>query len=120
MFSIIKFFYKKTSSKRKVLESIDEMNEIVSEFCLDDFKIKYDGSYEINPSSLIIWVQVVNDSTKNKLILDKKLITEMRKVLIKNAFPIDDLGKINIFIESEETVNREAGGSWYKYFNENN
>jgi hypothetical protein len=81
--------------------------------CIENFWIDIYGSYYINPNNLVLLIAVQTDTLKSNLILNQGLKKDIKDIFIKYQFPIDSIGEIQIYFESQETVNQESKGDWH-------
>jgi hypothetical protein len=114
--TLIKFFYRKSSLKRKVLEIKDDIIKTVKPHCSEKFFIFHYGAYDIDPDNLVYWICVKSDKMKTALINDTYLNQSLRRILINNNYPKDSIPTVHIGFESQETVDRESKGHWFYHF----
>jgi hypothetical protein len=112
----IKKIYSKIILKRKILKIKSEMKKIITSLCKENFWIDWYGAYEINPKNLVYWICVESDNKKNLLKSNIELQKDLKDLLAKQNYPCDAIKYVQINIESQETVDRESGGSWYYHF----
>ncbi|MFZ2783499.1 MAG: hypothetical protein WAZ36_03810 [Sediminibacterium sp.] len=102
--------------KKRILDIIDDIKNIVKCVCEQKFWIDWYGSYDIDPKYLVIWICVESDNIKLGLESNKELVNKLRETLIKNNYPKEAVPFVHIGFESQETVDRESNGDWYKHF----
>jgi hypothetical protein len=95
---------------------IKDIKYIMSLYSNEKFWITWYGSVEIDSKKLVIWICVESDELKSKFETDSKLLIELNNTLAKNNYPSDSIPFVHIGFESQETVNRESNGDWYKHF----
>lgn len=116
MNSILKRFYSVKSTKRRILNILDDIRTIIKSVYGQKFWIDWYGAYEIDPRYLVIWICVESDNAKLKLESDKELSNRLREILVKHDYPREAISSVHIGFESQETVNRESNGDWHKHF----
>lgn len=102
--------------KRKIIDIKEDIEKLISPLCDEKFWIEWYGAYYINPENLVFWICVQTDKMKSTLKSDTMLGNEMRKILYKHNYPEKACPSVFIDFESQETVNRDSGGSWFKHF----
>ncbi len=116
MINILKFFYSPLSTKRKILDIIDEIKLIIRSHCNEKFWIDWYGAYDIDPRYLVIWFCVESDKVKANLESNPELVNKIRETLVKCNYPEQAIPFVLIGFESQETVDRESKGNWYDHF----
>jgi hypothetical protein len=114
--TIIKYFYKKSTIKRKVLDIKDDIKTLIKQNCTENIFIMHYGAYDIDPRHLVYWICVKTDKMKAELAGNEKLNYNLRQVLTKNEYPKDAHDNVFIGFESQETVDRESKGNWWVHF----
>jgi hypothetical protein len=102
--------------KRKLLDTVDEMKSLIKFHSNAKFWVDWYGAYEIDPKHLVIWICVETDELKHSLSSNPELLESLKATLIKFDYPQEARPFVHIGFESQETVNRESGGSWYTHF----
>lgn len=113
---MLKYFYSKSSIKRKILDIRDDVERIIKLRCKEKFFIDWYGAYDIDPKHLVYWVCIQTDNLKAKLESDRNLNAELRQLLEKHNYPSEARKFVHMGFESQETVDRESGGNWYQHF----
>lgn len=113
---MLKYFYRKDSLKRKILDIKDDIEQLVKTHCNEKFFIDWYGAYDIDPRYLVYWICIKTDREKAKLKDDLKLNSELRQLLEKHKYPTNVQKFVHIGFESQETVDRESNGNWYHHF----
>ena len=116
MINMSKFFYSPSSTKRKILDVIDDMKVIIQSFCREKFWIDWYGAYDIDPKNLVIWICVESDVVKSRLESIPELINTLRDIFVKHNYSKQAIPFVHIGIESQETVDRDSNGNWYRHF----
>jgi hypothetical protein len=114
--SIVRFFYKKDSLKRKILDIKVNIKELIQKKCTEKVFITWYGAYEIDPKYLVFWICIKSDKTKTELQNDIELNANLRNLLVKYNYPPEAQNLVYISFESQETVDRESNGNWYHHF----
>ncbi|WP_348788932.1 hypothetical protein [Leifsonia sp. NPDC080035] len=60
-----------------------------------------------------IWLCTATDEERDDLRRDTELVTAARDVLHQVGFSPLDLAETGVVVESQQTVDREYGGSWF-------
>ena len=74
------------------------------------------GANDIHPRHLVYWIVVGSDKEKRRLEQDADLLSTLRALLDDFDYPIEGRAGVHIGFESQETVDREAGGDFYQYW----
>jgi hypothetical protein len=114
--SIIKCFSRKNSLKRKIYDIKKDIKKIIQTKTRENFWIAEFGAYDIDPKYLLFCVCLLSDAEKSKLKGDNGLLFELRELLIKHDYPDNSRSFILFEFESQETVDRDAGGKWWIRF----
>jgi hypothetical protein len=72
------------------------------------------GATRINPGHLGFCIKTNTDQERDLLRQDPQIFKEFRDALIKAGYPTDTYPVVRLGIQSQETVDREYGGSWYE------
>jgi len=102
--------------KRRVADINADMKKLVKQYCAESFFITCYGAYYVNPKNLVFYICVQTDATKEKLNANDNLKTALRGLLRKHRYPPEASPFVHIGFESQETVDRQSGGSWHNYF----
>lgn len=70
------------------------------------------GAIDISPSYLAIWVTTGTDEERDALRNDETLVPRLRELLVSAGYPQDHVPSVGFEFESQETVDRDFGGSW--------
>ncbi|SNS29645.1 hypothetical protein SAMN05421770_101384 [Granulicella rosea] len=71
------------------------------------------GAIEIDPQYLCLCIDTTTDAEKDTLQHDTDLLEQMRQEFVDAGYPADSVPLIAFSIESQETVDRDFGGSWW-------
>jgi len=71
------------------------------------------NSVVFKPSNLYAYVKTKTDIQKEKLISSKEVQSKFRECLSQAGIPKDVALHLSLYIESEETVEREWAGNWF-------
>lgn len=74
------------------------------------------GAYYIDPKYMVFVVGVLTDHEKNLLKNDALFQTEISTLSERFRWPKEARKYVNFNIESDETVQREAGGNWWHHY----
>lgn len=78
--------------------------------------VTYSGAVSIDPRHLSYCVCVETDAEKKRLESRWPLRNRLFGLLVENGFPDDCRDSVRILFESQETVDRESGGNWYRHW----
>jgi hypothetical protein len=82
----------------------------------EKFWVTHYGANNIHPKHLVYWIVVASDQEKHRLEADSALMAVLRSLLVKYDYPADGRDWVHIGFESQETVDRESGGSFYRHW----
>jgi hypothetical protein len=71
------------------------------------------GATDISPRYLAVWVITSTDAERDDLARDPALVEMMRHEFLTAGYPSEYVPSIGFGFESQETVDRDFGGSWY-------
>lgn len=100
----------------KIRNISDDMKKLIELQCDEAFYIDWYGAYDIDPKYLVYYIGVKTDTQRGKLIRNKALNADLRKLLIEHDYPEAARKHVYIKFESQETVDRESNGNWYHHF----
>ena len=112
-----KYFFRKTSLRRKILDIEDEIIKLVRPLCNERPFIYRLGGAEDADTFVDFWICVKTDNMANELESDIQLNNELWLVLEKYDYPLLYRDKVKIGFVSIETVKRESGGSLFGHLN---
>lgn len=78
--------------------------------------VTYYGANDIHPRHLVYWICVESDAEKHRLAADAVLYAELRELLTRFNYPVEGRDEVHIGFESQETVDRESGGDWWRHW----
>ncbi len=70
------------------------------------------GATRISPGHLAFCIKTDTDKERDQLRQDPQIFKEFRDALAKAGYPTDTDPVVRLGIQSQETVDREYGGSW--------
>ena len=73
------------------------------------------GAYGIDPKNIAFFMAVDTDQQKRALLDNPAVEAEFRALLARHDWPEQARQGVLFSVESEETVQRESGGSWYHH-----
>jgi hypothetical protein len=111
--SILRYFYPRNSLKRKILDIQVDIKREVARLTSEKVWVFWVGAYWIDPMYLAYWVGVETDRAKYELAHNAELIADFRRLLVKHNYPLDARKDVLFTFESQETVDRDAGGDWH-------
>ena len=94
----------------------DEIKTIIDRIVTEKFWIIRYGATDIDPEHLVYWICVKSDAEKSMLENNQDLLSELRGLLSKHNYPPEAIENVCIGFESEETVNRDSNGNWYRHW----
>jgi hypothetical protein len=68
-----------------------------------------------NPRHPDIWIRTATDEERDQLKREGNLPNQFRTMLVQFGYPAQDAPFVRFAFESQETVNREFGGSWSRW-----
>ena len=71
------------------------------------------GATDIDPRHLAIWIKTKTDEERDRLRHDSDLQQQLRDALLQVGYPTAAVPLVGFAFESQETVDRDFGGSWY-------
>jgi hypothetical protein len=101
---------------RKVRKIETGITAIVSVEATEPFWVTHYGAIDIDPRYLVYWICVHSDAERDRLAANHDLIAQLRELLTIYGYPAESRQHVHIGFESQETVNREAGGNWFYYW----
>jgi len=105
-----------TDIKKIVLRIEKAIHELVSSHIREKYWVTHYGAIDIHPKHLVYWICVQSDSEKRRLKGDTVLMRQLRDVLVVYYYPSSGRDEVYIGFESQETVDREAGGNWWNHW----
>jgi hypothetical protein len=72
------------------------------------------GATAINPGHLSFGIRVRTDRERDSLCEDPEINKLFNAALAKAGYPTNTIPVVHFGIQSQETVDREYGGSWYE------
>ena len=76
--------------------------------------VVHHGATDINPCYLAFWAITDTDAQRDDLNGDAQLLEQFRQVLLQVGYPAESVPLVGFAFESQETIDRDFGGSWYK------
>lgn len=67
----------------------------------------------LSPEHLALWIRTSTDNDRDALRADAGILLSMREILRKEHYPKEAIEKVELAIESDETVDRDWGGRWH-------
>lgn len=89
-----------------------KIKKLVREVCAHSNLFSF-GATEIDPKYFGIWITTKTDSERDNLRTKPELIDKFRTALLEAGYPREAVPEVGFQFESQETVNRDFGGSWY-------
>lgn len=74
------------------------------------------GAYDIDPKYLFFVIAVQTDRERDRLRADKSLSDQFMQTLVTVDWPEPARPHVKFEIESDETVKRESGSSWWAHY----
>lgn len=102
--------------KKKILIIVSDIETLIKSIYKQRFWINWYGAYDIDPKYLAVWICVESDEAKLNLESNQELASELREVFVEENYPKEAVPFVHIGFESQETVDRESNGDWYKHF----
>lgn len=103
--------------EQKVSEIERALDALARAACREGFLwVTHYGAFDIQPRHLVYWICVKTDAERDRLAADTELMVSLRQVLSDHDYPLAGRKHVHIGFESEETVDRVAGGNWYHYW----
>jgi hypothetical protein len=75
--------------------------------------VVHHGATYINPRHLAFWTITDTDAQRDDLSRDTQLLDQFRHELLKVGYPAEAVPLVGFAFESQETIDRDFGGSWY-------
>lgn len=116
MFNCLKKFLKGDSLKGKIRDIKRDVEILVGHTCKEKYRVIWYGAYNIDPKHLVFWICVESDKIKLELKSNKKLMDDLRNLLVIYDYPKSARENVIIDFESQETVDRDSNGDWYGHF----
>lgn len=101
------------SLERIVRQVRKELESQVALRIADGFAVMWYGAFDIDPVHLVYLVTVSTDSEKHALRNDELFDKGLRSMLSHNGYPVEAIAAVHLWIESQETVDRESHGDWH-------
>ena len=76
--------------------------------------ISKQGATRISPGYLSFCIKTQTDRERDVLVQDPQLITDFRNALAKAGYPVQTNPVVHLGVQSQETVDRDYGGSWWE------
>ena len=74
------------------------------------------GATKISPGHLAFLIKTNTDNERDLLRQDSHFFNDFRDALATARYPLETDPVVHFLIESQETVDREFGGSWYEAY----
>src|SRR5262249_11774225 len=71
----------------------------------------YQGATKINPGYLSFWIRTASDKERDSLCQAPNIHSQFRNALLRAGYPTNTVPVVHFRIESQETVDRDYGGS---------
>jgi hypothetical protein len=91
-----------------------EIEKAVRQRVPDAEVVSSQGTTAINPGYLHFAIKTKTDRERDLLRQDPNLHKEFRDALARVGYPTNTVPVVHFGIESQETVDRDYGGSWYQ------
>jgi hypothetical protein len=114
--NLFKLIFHKSSLKRKILDIKDAINDLVALYNIGHYWVEWYGAYDVDPKHLAFWICVSTDDIKYTLQENTVLNEKLRNLLERYDYPHQARSSVYIGFESQQTVDREAGGNWRTHF----
>ena len=72
----------------------------------------HEGANALNPGHLAFCITTATDKERDLLCEDPEIYQQFRNALLRAGYPQDTVPVVHFGIESQETVDRDYGGSW--------
>ena len=72
------------------------------------------GDVHVAPSKLVLWATTQTDAERDTLAADDALEPLMRETLKRVGYPSGAIARVRLDFQSQETVDRDFGGSWFQ------
>ncbi len=92
----------------------NEIKKLASKDIKEDFWVAHFGG--LNPNYLVYWICVESDEEKHRLKKSDQLQKILKSLLASFDYPVESRDKVEIRLESQETVDRKSGGNWYHHW----
>jgi hypothetical protein len=89
-----------------------EIREIARQRCPNAKVFSQQGATRIDPRHVALWITTKTDKERDRLRSDQILYQQLCETMLRVGYPPDAVPLIHFVIESQETVDREYGGSW--------
>jgi hypothetical protein len=76
-------------------------------------KVTSFGATDISPRYLAVWIITSTDAERDHLESDPALVQSMRSEFLDAGYPSEYVPSIGFAFQSQETIDRDFGGSWY-------
>jgi hypothetical protein len=114
--SLLKYFGKPISLKEKIADIKADIENVMHDYCPEEFNVTWYAAYDIDPKYLVYWICIQTDKVKRELNDNVRLNDKLRRLLDKHQYPSNAQKHIRIEFASKETVDRESEGNWYYHF----
>lgn len=104
-----------TSIKDLVQVIKKDVKYIVSETTQERYDVFTYGSYLFGENGLCILISVNTDKERDRIKADAKFFRRVSSSLVLRDFPEEARGRVVVWVESQETVDRESKGDWYQH-----
>src|SRR5258708_17220063 len=74
--------------------------------------VTHEGATALNPGHLAFCITTATDQERDLLCEDPEIYQQFRNSLLRPCYPQDTGPVVHFGIESQETVDRDYGGSW--------
>lgn len=90
-----------------------DVKDVVRKYCSERFDVMLYGAYHIDPRYLVVLISVETDNMKNSLSESRNMEVEIRRCFVLRSYPSDAIDQVILWIESQETVDRDSKGDWW-------
>ena len=113
-FGVMRLITRRSDPKlRPTRRARREIHEVAHRHCPNAKVFKFDDC-DINPERLwFIAIKTRTDEERERLVFDSDLHQQLRDALLKVGYPISAIRFVFFIFESQETVDRDYGGSWH-------